>query len=92
MTEQSEFERVREGTMILLDSEEVEYFQVVAHTGDGPIALSAARDHVHSPDYELFVAFLMEILAENGSSNLDEIAERSVEQAQGLQNRSENKN
>ncbi|MEM4781071.1 MAG: hypothetical protein QXG03_05875 [Halalkalicoccus sp.] len=84
MTEQSEFERVREGTMILLDSDEVEYFQVVAGTEDGPIALSAARDHVGDPDYELFAAFLLKILADSGPSDLEELSERVTEQARAL--------
>lgn len=80
----TDFEKQREGAMILIDSDEVEYFQVFARTHDGPIALSGARETADA-DFEVFLGQMLRILSDSKGCSMEEMANRGIKQAKQLQ-------
>lgn len=84
MDEPTDFERQREGAMILLDSEEVEYFQLFTAMDDGPMMLSGSRNS-SSADYGLFLAQLIRTLAEHNDRSIENVAEEGIQRARDLQ-------
>jgi hypothetical protein len=84
MDEPSDFERQREGAMILLDSEDVEYFQLFTAMDDGPVMLSGCRESA-SGDSGLFLAQLIQILAEHNDRSVEDVAEEGIQRAKRLQ-------
>jgi hypothetical protein len=84
MDEPSDFERQREGAMILLDSEDVEYFQLFTAMDDGPVMLSGCRESA-SGDFGLFLAQLIQILAEHNDRSVEDVAEEGIQRAKRLQ-------
>ncbi|ELZ28653.1 hypothetical protein C474_14194 [Halogeometricum pallidum JCM 14848] len=75
--------------MILLDSDEVEYFQLFAAMEDGPMMLSGCREDSEG-DYGLFLAQLIKILAEHNDRSIEDVAEEGVERANQLQGMTDN--
>jgi len=84
MDEPSNFERQREGAIILLDSDDIEYFQLFTAMEDGPVMLRGCRESA-SGDYGLFLAQLMQILAEHNDRSIEEVAEEGIQRAKRMQ-------
>lgn len=84
MSEYTEFEKQREGAMILLDSDEVDCFQLFAATDEGPITLSAARESA-TPQYDVFLGQLIRILAASSDQTVEEVAQMGIERAHMLE-------
>ncbi|EFW92271.1 hypothetical protein ZOD2009_09440 [Haladaptatus paucihalophilus DX253] len=70
--------------MILLDSEEVEYFQLFTAMEDGPVMLSGCRES-SSADYGLFLAHLIQILAKHNDRSIEGVANEGIQRAKELQ-------